>query len=129
MLSTMLLALQAMAAAAPAPAGKAPVILPSPPPAPRLAAPRQSYAEILAAVRREFPLYDERHQGRLGPLEFGTWVMHANGAEVRPADAGAGARGVKPVTAMNATARAFSQADLNHDGGVTPDEMARFLMR
>jgi hypothetical protein len=29
---------------------------------------------------------------------------------------------------MNATATAFARADADHDGGVTPEEMTRFLM-
>jgi hypothetical protein len=84
---------------------------------------------VLAAVRAEWPTYDTRHQGRLGPLEFGIWVMRANGATVQPAGARRGTAGIRPVTAMNVTARAFAQADANHDGGVTPEELAAFLTR
>jgi hypothetical protein len=29
---------------------------------------------------------------------------------------------------MNASSTAFARADANHDGGITPEEMTRFLM-
>jgi hypothetical protein len=86
--------------------------------------------QVVAAVKAEWPKYDTRHAGKLGPLEFSTWVMRANGVTVAPSGAStAKASGVKPVTAMNASSRAFAAADADHDGGVTPDEMAAFLMR
>ncbi len=95
---------------------------------PPSATPRPDRAHVLAAVNAEWRRYDVHGAGRLGPLEFATWVMRANGAAV--AQAGVrGAAGVRPVSAMNATARAFARADANHDGGVTPDEMTDFLMR
>lgn len=97
------------------------------PPKPSLAPAQPPRDQVLAAVRAEWNGYDTRHQGRLGPLEFGTWVMRANGAAVQAPGARRDAAGMKPVTAMNATARAFAKADANHDGGVTPEEMAAFL--
>lgn len=88
-------------------------------------APRATREQVLAAVRAEWSRFDLRRTGRLGPLEFSTWVLRANGVTVAPA----GRAGVRPVTAMNATSRAFALADADHDGGVTPEEMAAFLMR
>jgi len=88
-------------------------------------APKPGKAEVMAAVRAEWPHYDKEGSGKLTPLEFATWVIRANGGRVsvRPHDGG-----IPPVSAMNATATAFMRADVDHDGGVTPDEMVRFLM-
>lgn len=87
--------------------------------------PKLSRAEVLAAVRAEWPRYDTGGKGKLTPLEFSTWVMRAHGAQVAPR---AHAGGIPPVSAMNASSAAFSRADADHDGGVTPEEMTRFLM-
>ena len=85
----------------------------------------QNRDQVMAAVRAEWPKYDSGNKGRLTPLEFSTWVMKSHGATVAPR---AHAGGIAPVPAMNASSTAFARADLNHDGGVTPDEMTRFLM-
>jgi hypothetical protein len=89
------------------------------------APPAPDKAQVLAAVRAEWPRYDTGNKGRLTPLEFSTWVMHSHGGTVAPR---AHAGGIAPVSAMNASATAFARADANHDGGVTPEEMASFLM-
>ena len=81
--------------------------------------------QVLAAVRAEWPKYDQGAKGKLTPLEFSTWVMKSHGGSVA---ARAHAAGIAPVSAMNASSTAFARADANHDGGVTPDEMTRFLM-
>ncbi len=90
-----------------------------------LVAPRPTRAQVLAAVRSEWPRYDPSGKGRLTPLEFSTWVMRSHGGTVaaRSKD-----RGIAPVSAMNASATAFSRADADHDGGVTPEEMVSFLL-
>lgn len=88
-------------------------------------APRPSRSQVFAAVNAEWPQHDKGGKGRLTPLEFGTWVMKSHGATV--AD-GARKKGIKPVSAMNASATAFARADADHDGGVTPDEMTNFLL-
>ncbi|MDH7637195.1 hypothetical protein [Sphingomonas oryzagri] len=85
---------------------------------------KPSRDQVMAAVRAEWPKYDAGNKGRLTPLEFSTWVMKSHGGTVA---ARAHAGGIAPVSAMNASATAFARADANHDGGVTPDEMARFL--
>ena len=96
-------------------------------PAPAVVAesPKLSRAEVMAAVRAEWPRYDTAGRGKLTPLEFSTWVMRAHGAQVAPR---AHVSGISPVSAMNASSTAFARADADHDGGVTPDEMTRFLM-
>jgi hypothetical protein len=81
--------------------------------------------QVMAAVRAEWPKYDQGAKGKLTPLEFSTWVMKAHGGTVA---AQAHGGGIAPVSAMNASSTAFARADANHDGGVTPDEMTRFLM-
>jgi hypothetical protein len=100
----------------PAPAGAAQI---------RPAPTKPTRAQVLAAVRSEWLRYDLGGKGRLTPLEFSTWVMRSHGGTVAARTREAG---IAPVSAMNASATAFSRADANHDGGVTPDEMASFLM-
>jgi hypothetical protein len=90
-------------------------------------APAARRAIVLAAVRAEWPSYDAGAKGRLTPLEFSTWVLRSHGLRIAPA--GGKGSGVPAVKAMNATAAAFALADANHDGGVTPEEMAAFLTR
>jgi len=106
-----------VAAPKPAPAAPAPV-------AAKVAA-RPGRDQVMAAVRAEWPKYDRGAKGRLTPLEFSTWVMRSHGGTVAPR---AHAGGIAPVSAMNASSTAFARADLDHDGGVTPDEMTHFLM-
>jgi hypothetical protein len=89
------------------------------------AAAKPTHEQVLAAVRAEWPKYDQGAKGRLTPLEFSTWVMQSHGGSVA---ARAHSGGIAPVSAMNASSTAFARADANHDGGITPDEMTRFLM-
>jgi hypothetical protein len=107
----------------------APVAKPVPmiPPVTKPAA-KPDRAHILAAVRAEWPHYDAGNKGKLTPLEFSTWVLRANGATVAEGST-KGQKGIRPVSAMNATSTAFGKADANHDGGVTMDEMVAFLAR
>jgi hypothetical protein len=93
----------------------------------RAHAARPAPAAVLAAVRAEWPRYDMGGKGRLTPLEFSTWVMRSHGGAV--AAPGQKGEGIRPTSAMNAAATAFARADANHDGGVTPEEMAAFLMK
>ena len=86
---------------------------------------KPSREQVFAAVRAEWPKYDGGAKGRLTPLEFSTWVMKSHGGSVA---ARAHSGGIAPVSAMNASSTAFARADANHDGGITPDEMTRFLM-
>lgn len=116
-MSILLAALLAAMATAPVPAKTAPTVA-KPAPA------RPNGDRVMAAVRAEWPKYDIGNKGRLTPLEFSTWVIRSHGGTVA---ARAHAGGIAPVSAMNASATAFARADANHDGGVTPDEMARFL--
>ena len=118
-MSILLGALLAATVTVPAPPVAKPVVAAAKP-----VAARPGKEQVMAAVRAEWPKYDQGGKGRLTPLEFSTWVMKSHGGTVaeRPH-----AGGIAPVSAMNASATAFARADANHDGGVTPDEMARFL--
>ncbi len=89
------------------------------------AASKPTRQQVLAAVKAEWPRYDAGGKGKLTPLEFSTWVMRAHGGTVAERAHG---KGISPVSAMNASSTAFMRADADHDGGVTPDEMTRFLM-
>ena len=130
-----LFALQAAARPAPSvsAAGTPPAVLQTAPPqparplAPLLGAGPSRRSIVLAAVRAEWPSYDAGAKGRLTPLEFSTWVLRSHGLTIVPV--GGKGPGVPPVKAINATAQAFAMADTDHDGGITPDEMAGFLTR
>jgi hypothetical protein len=102
-----------------------PAAVPPVAPAPAKAAEQPSRADVLAAVKAEWPRYDTTGRGKLTPLEFSTWVIRAHGGVVAPR---AHAAGISPVSAMNASSTAFARADADHDGGITPEEMVRFLM-
>jgi len=125
-MSMLLGVLLGAAATVAAPPAVAPKPVPAAPaPVPAKAAARPNRDQVMAAVRAEWPKYDSGGKGRLTPLEFSTWVMKSHGGTVAPRSH---AGGIAPVSAMNASSTAFARADSNHDGGVTPDEMTRFLM-
>ncbi|MBU3076541.1 hypothetical protein [Sphingomonas quercus] len=73
---------------------------------------------IADAVRAQWGKYDRENKGALTPLEFGAWVMAANG---RSAD------GMPPAQVLNATAGFFGKADANGDHVITPQELTSFL--
>ena len=129
MLPALLIAVQTAPAAGAAAAPPTAAARPTPAAVGSVPRPTPTRAQVEAAVRSEWPRFDTARTGRLNPLQFSTWVLRANGATVKPAGATSRDPGIKPVTAMNATARAFATADADHDGGVTPAEMAIFLMR
>lgn len=122
LLGTLLAVGTAAAVPATTPSALQKPVLPKPVPATPA---RPTRAQVMAAVRSEWARYDSAGTGRLTPLAFSTWVMHSHGGTVAARARGSG---IAPVSAMNASATAFSRADANHDGGVTPDEMTSFLM-
>ena len=73
---------------------------------------------IAEAVRGEWGKYDRDNKGVLTPLEFGAWVMAANG---RSADA------MPPAQVLNATSGFFNKADTNRDHMISPEELTSFL--
>ncbi len=83
-----------------------------------------------AAVQAEWAKYDKDNKGSLTPLEFGEWVMAANGQDMatQVASTRTSKRANLPaVKVLNATAGAFSKADTNKDRTVSPDELTTFL--
>lgn len=83
-----------------------------------------------AAVQAEWAKYDKGNKGSLTPLEFGEWVMAANGQDLttQVASTRTSKRANLPaVKVLNATAGAFSKADTNKDRMVSPDELTSFL--
>ena len=88
--------------------------------------------KVLAArqvVQEGWAKYDKGNKGALTPLEFGTWVMAAQGQDVNARTTARGGKVSRPSAArvLNATAAAFAKADANHDHLISPDELTAFL--
>lgn len=67
--------------------------------------------------------------GELTPLEFGTWILEQHGQSVAAqveADMRSRASNLPAVQVLNVTAGAFVQADANHDGRISRDELQMF---
>lgn len=81
-------------------------------------------------VQADWSKYDKDNKGGLTPLEFGTWVMAANGqdmtAQVNKTRQSKSAN-LPAVKVLNATADAFAKADSNKDKLVSPEELTTFL--
>ena len=100
--------------------------------APTATAPAQTAATgtTSAAVQAEWAKYDKGNKGSLTPLEFGEWVMAANGQDMTTQVASTRTSkmaNLPAVKVLNATAGAFSKADTNKDRSVSPDELTTFL--
>jgi hypothetical protein len=95
--------------------------------APR-AAPSSPNPEKLASARKVvdegWRLYDDNDDGALSPLEFGTWVMRAQGR--MPARRGRAKR-PSPAAILNATSAAFTRADADGNRAISRDELVAFL--
>ncbi|HWW63955.1 MAG TPA: hypothetical protein VNZ43_04280 [Sphingomonadaceae bacterium] len=104
----------------------------TPPPIPTDATAGADLPKLQAArrvVREGWEVYDKDDDGSLSPLEFGTWVMAAQGEDVRPARRGRRSKrsGLSAVKILNATGAAFNKADANRDRSVSRDELVAFL--
>lgn len=106
--------------------------VPAPPPArvPTVASGGPDPGKLQAArkvVEEGWRLYDDDDNGTLSPLEFGTWVMSAQGQV--PAQRGRRGRwgGPSPAAVLNSTSAAFSKADSNRDRVISRDELIAFL--
>lgn len=81
-------------------------------------------------VQAGWATYDKENKGSLTPLEFGKWVMAAQGqdmsSQIERTRQGRSAE-LPAVKVLNATAAAFSKADTNHDRAIQPDELSAFL--
>jgi len=110
----------ALAQAPPAPATPVPTVASGGPDSARLAAARK-------VVEDGWRLYDEDSDGALSPLEFGTWVMSAQG-QVPARNSRRGRwKGPSSAAVLNATSAAFAKADADGDRAVSRDELIAFL--
>lgn len=110
------------AATTPAPAQTAAATTPAADPA-RVQAVQQT-------VQSGWATYDKDNKGALTPLEFGKWVMAAQGQDMSAQvdrTRQSRAANLPAVKVLNATAAAFSKADANHDRAIQPDELTTFL--
>ena len=97
------------------------------------AAPAVDPAKAQAAeqmVAQNWSKYDAGNKGQLTPLEFGNWVMAAQGndmtAQVEKSRQSKAAN-LPSTKVLNATAAEFSKADTNKDHQVSQDELKAYL--
>lgn len=87
-------------------------------------------ADATAKVQSGWANYDKGNKGSLTALEFGTWIMAANGqdmtAQVEKSKAGKQAN-LPAVKVLNATATEFSKADTDKSKTISPEELATYL--
>jgi hypothetical protein len=81
-------------------------------------------------IAQNWSKYDKANTGQLTPLEFGTWVLAAQGNDMstqveksRQSKAG----NLPATKVLNATAAEFSKADTNKDQKVSQDELKVYL--
>jgi len=115
-------------ATTPAPSASGPMATNSTP-----ATPAADPARVQAAqqtVQSGWATYDTGNKGALTPLEFGKWVMAAQGQDLSAQvdrTRQSRAANLPAVRVLNATAAAFSKADTNKDRAIQPDELTNFL--
>ncbi|MFS0736537.1 hypothetical protein ABC347_05760 [Sphingomonas sp. 1P06PA] len=118
------------AAAIPAEPGMAPAATASAAPAPGAEGTKVASADATAKVQSGWATYDKGNKGSLTALEFGTWIMAANGqdmtAQVEKSKAGKQAN-LPAVKVLNATATEFSKADADKSKTISPEELATYL--
>jgi len=85
---------------------------------------------VAQKVQSEWATYDKEAKGSLTPLEFGTWVLAANGqdmtSQVEQSKTGK-QENLAAVKVLNATAAEFAKADTNQDKAFSPDELTTYL--
>lgn len=81
-------------------------------------------------IAQNWSKYDKKNTGQLTPLEFGSWVMAAQGndmtAQVERSRQSKAAN-LPATKVLNATATEFSKADTNKDHMVSQDELRTYL--
>lgn len=81
-------------------------------------------------IAQNWSKYDTEGKGMLNPLQFGTWVMAAQGqdltAQVNKSKTGRQAN-LPATRVLNATAGEFSKADKNGDRSVSREELRDYL--
>lgn len=113
------------AAAAPAPAAPADQTASAAP-----AAPAAVNADAAAKVNAEWAKYDEGNKGKLTPLEFGSWILAAQGQDVTASvekTQHSKKSNLPAVKVLNATSGQFAKADTDKDKAISPNELAAFL--
>jgi len=122
--------------AATAPAGDAAATTPgaaSTPPQSALNAPAPDPAKTQAAdqmIAQNWSKYDKQNTGQLTPLEFGNWVMAAQGNDMTgrvEQSRHSRASNLPATKVLNATAAEFSKADANKDHMISQDELRAYL--
>ncbi len=112
------------AAAAPAPAAPADQTASAAP------APTAVNADAAAKVNADWAKYDTGNKGKLTPLEFGSWIMAAQGQDVTATvekSQHSKKSNLPAVKVLNATSGQFAKADTDKDKAISPNELAAFL--
>ena len=120
-------AADAAASAAAAPATDAATAAAAPAPAAVDPAKAQAADQMIA---QNWSKYDEGNKGQLTPLEFGAWVLAAQGNDMgKQIEKTLQSRQANlPATkVLNATAAEFSKADANKDRTISQDELRTYL--
>jgi hypothetical protein len=82
------------------------------------------------AIERDWSRYDEGNKGQLTRLEFGKWIMAAQGQDMSSqVDKSKAARtnNSPAIKVLNATGSEFTKADTSKDGMVSREELASYL--
>lgn len=81
-------------------------------------------------IAQNWSKYDAEGKGQLTPLEFGTWVLAAQGndmsAQIEKSRQSRQAN-LPSTKVLNATAAEFSKADTNKDRAISQDELRTYL--
>ena len=81
-------------------------------------------------IAQNWSKYDEGNKGQLTPLEFGTWVLAAQGNDMTAQvekSRHSRASNLPSTKVLNATAAEFSKADTNKDRTVSQEELKAYL--
>lgn len=81
-------------------------------------------------ISQNWAKYDPDNKGSLSPLQFGEWVMAAQGrdmsAQINKSRTGKGA-GLPATKVLNATSAEFGRADKNGDRMISREELLAYL--
>lgn len=81
-------------------------------------------------IAQNWTKYDKQNTGQLTPLEFGTWVLAAQGNDMSTQvekSRQSRAANLPATKVLNATAAEFSKADTNKDRTISQDELRSYL--
>jgi hypothetical protein len=126
-------ATMAPAASAPSAAATAPDQMDASAAQSAMTAPMADPAKAQAAdqmIAQSWSKYDAGNKGQLTPLEFGTWVLAAQGNDMTSQvekSRHSKAANLASTKVLNATAAEFSKADTNMDRQVSQEELKAYL--